>query len=89
MLGLSSSIARSLARQKQPRAHIHTRIYIFVGVTAEYPEGSTHHVDAPQKGEMSLKECHVLANHLQSTFGVTNLLPRACSDMLEEAQKMK
>mmetsp|Transcript_28294 Transcript_28294/g.58019 ORF Transcript_28294/g.58019 Transcript_28294/m.58019 type:complete len:154 (-) Transcript_28294:246-707(-) len=58
-------------------------------VTATYPEGSVHHVDAPQKGEMSLKECHTLASHLQATFGVTNLLPRACSDMLDEAQKRK
>jgi hypothetical protein len=59
------------------------------GVAVEYPAGSTHHSDPAQKGQLTLKECHVLANHLQATFGVTNLLPRSCGGMLDEAQKMK
>ena len=65
-----------------------TSLYL-PGVIAELPADSIHHNDPPQSGELSLKECHTLASHLQATFGVTNLLPRACSTMLEQAQAYK
>ena len=55
------------------------------GTVVEYPEGSVHHNDPAQKGDMTLGECHILAKHLTYTFGVTNLLPKACTTMLEEA----
>mmetsp|Transcript_65037 Transcript_65037/g.89392 ORF Transcript_65037/g.89392 Transcript_65037/m.89392 type:complete len:155 (-) Transcript_65037:470-934(-) len=59
------------------------------GVTAEYPDSHVHHKDAPQSGEITLKECHILASHLQNTFGVTNLLPASCTTMLDNAQDLK
>jgi len=59
------------------------------GVVATYPDTHVHHKDPPQSGEISLKECHILASHLQSTFGVTNLLPASCAQMLDDAQALK
>mmetsp|Transcript_13092 Transcript_13092/g.38036 ORF Transcript_13092/g.38036 Transcript_13092/m.38036 type:complete len:116 (+) Transcript_13092:143-490(+) len=56
------------------------------GVVAEFPAGAIHHNDKPQKGEISLGECRRLAEHLQLTFGVLNLLPRTCNDMLQQAR---
>ena len=55
-------------------------------VVAELPQNSVHFNDHPQQGEINLKECHTLANHLHDTFGVTNLLPASCSAMLEKAR---
>eukprot|EP00622_Pseudochattonella_farcimen_P003523 FR738720.1.p1 GENE.FR738720.1~~FR738720.1.p1 ORF type:complete len:164 (+),score=18.67 FR738720.1:23-493(+) len=61
------------------------------GVTAtdNYPAGAIHHVDPPSKGELDLRECHMLSKHLMSSFGVTNLLPRSCTEMLEQASAGK
>jgi len=56
------------------------------GVTSEYPAGSIHFDDKPQKGEITLGECRLLANHLQATFGVLNLLPQTCNAMLQQAR---
>jgi len=55
-------------------------------VVADLPQHTIHFNDHPQSGNISLKECHVLASHLHETFGVTNLLPASCNEMLEKAR---